>query len=257
MRRPFIAGNWKMHGDRKSAKQYIDEFSVPKTAVAKRDIVIGVPFTLLQYWGAYAARVKPYLQWAAEDVHWEPKGAFTGDVSVSMLKDFKTPYCIVGHSERREYHKESNKQVNAKMNALLEGGIIPIVCVGETLKEREAGKKEAVVGSQVRGSIIASAKSLDLSKIVVAYEPVWAIGTGKTATSAQAQEMCKFIRKELAAGLGKQVADGIRILYGGSVKPDNIDELMGQADIDGVLVGGASLKAKDFSRIANYKEKKK
>jgi triosephosphate isomerase len=246
-----------MHGDRKSAKEYIDGFSATKTAVAKRDIVIGLPATLLQYWSTYARRTKPYLQWAAEDCHWEPKGAFTGETSVAMLKDFGTPFCIVGHSERREYHKETNKQVNQKMNALLDGGIIPIVCVGETLKEREAGKKEKVVGAQVKGSILASAKNYDLSKIVVAYEPVWAIGTGKTATSAQAQEMCRFIRDELKAVLGKDMADGIRILYGGSVKPDNIDELMAKADIDGVLVGGASLKAKDFSRIANYKELKK
>ena len=256
MRRPFIAGNWKMHGDRKSAKEYIDAFKVPKTVVAKRDIVVGVPFTLLQYWGTYAKRNKAYLQMAAEDVHWEPKGAFTGDISVSMLQDFKTPYCIVGHSERREYHKESNKQVNQKMDTLLDGGITPIVCVGETLKEREAGNKEKVVGSQVRGSILTSARQYDLSRIVIAYEPVWAIGTGKTATSAQAQEMCKFIRDEIRPKLGEASDQSIRILYGGSVKPDNIDELMAKADIDGVLVGGASLKAKDFSRIANFKLKK-
>ena len=242
-----------MHGDRKSAKEYIDAFKVPKTVISKRQIVIGIPATLLQYWSTYAKRTKPYLEWAAEDVHWEPKGAFTGNISTSMLQDFNTRYCIVGHSERREYQKETNKQVNLKMNALLDAGITPIVCVGETLKQREAGQKEKVVGTQVRGSILASAKTHTLDEIIVAYEPVWAIGTGKTATSAQAQEMCKFIRGVLREKLGKPADDSIRILYGGSVKPDNIDELMAKKDIDGVLVGGASLKAKDFSRIANYK----
>lgn len=252
MRRPFMAGNWKMHGDRKSAKEFIDAFDVPKKAVASRDIVIGVPFTLLQYWTTYARKAKPFMECAAEDVHWEPKGAFTGNVSASMLLDFKVKYGIIGHSERREYHKENDRQINMKMNALLEAGITPIVCVGETLKQREAGLKEKVVGAQVRGSALASAKSYDLANIVIAYEPVWAIGTGVTATSAQAQEMCGFIRGEVRARLGA-AAEGIRILYGGSVKPDNIDELMARPDIDGVLVGGASLKAKDFSRIVNYK----
>lgn len=251
-----MAGNWKMHGDRKSAKEYIDGFSVPQSVVAKRDIVIGIPATLVQYWSAYAKRTKPYLEWAGEDVHWESKGAFTGSISTGMLKDFKTTYCIVGHSERREYQKETDKQVNLKMNALLDAGMIPIVCVGETLKQREAGNKDKVVGSQVKGSILASAKSHDLFKIVIAYEPVWAIGTGKTATSEQAQEMCKFIRDKVRPVLGAMADDSIRILYGGSVNPGNIDELMAQPDIDGVLVGGASLKAKDFSRIANFKQKK-
>lgn len=252
MRKPFIAGNWKMHGDAASARQYIDEFFVPEDVAAKRQIVVCPPFTLLPLWKDYGAR-KKYIEYGAQNVHWEPKGAFTGDVSVPMLLDAGCRHCIVGHSERRAYYKESDDQVNRKMTALLDAGVTPIVCVGETLEEREAGRKESVVGGQVKGSVIASAQRKDIASIVVAYEPVWAIGTGKTATNEQAEEMCAFIRGLLTEGLGAAASDAIRILYGGSVKPDNIDSLMAQPNIDGVLVGGASLKAGDFSRIANYK----
>jgi triosephosphate isomerase len=253
MRKPYIAGNWKMFGDRKSAAEYIDGFSVPEENTKDREIVICPPFTLLQYWSENAPAKKPYLQWGAQDVHWEKNGAFTGNVSVPMLLDMGCKNCIVGHSERRAYHAETDGQINKKMIALLDAGIVPIVCVGETLKQREAGDKEKVVGGQTDGSVLASAGRPDFSKIVIAYEPVWAIGTGVTATSEQAQEMCKFIRDRLRAKVGA-VAEEIRILYGGSVKPGNIDELMSQADIDGVLVGGASLKASDFSAIANFKK---
>jgi triosephosphate isomerase (TIM) len=253
MRKPFISGNWKMHGDTAHAKQYIDEFSVPAEQAAKRDIVVCPPFTNLSFWKEYGKN-KPYIQYGAQNVHWEAKGAFTGDISISMLLDCGCKHCIVGHSERRAYYKESDEQVNKKMIALLDAGINPIVCVGETLEEREAGRKEEVVGGQVKGSVIASAARKDISTIVIAYEPVWAIGTGKTATDDQAEEMCAFIRGLLAEGISKDAAESIRILYGGSVKPDNIDGLMKRPNIDGVLVGGASLKAADFSRIAAFIE---
>lgn len=253
MRKPFISGNWKMHGDTAQAKQYIDEFNVPEALAAKRDIVVCPPFTLLPFWKEYGGK-KPYIEYGAQNVHWEAKGAFTGDVSVGMLKDCACKHCIVGHSERRAYYKESDEQVNKKMNALLDAGINPIVCVGETLEEREAGRKEEVVGGQTRGSVVASKSRKDIATIVIAYEPVWAIGTGKTATDDQAEEMCAFIRNLLVKELSQAAADAIRILYGGSVKPDNIDGLMKQPNIDGVLVGGASLKAADFSRIAAFNE---
>jgi triosephosphate isomerase (TIM) len=252
MRKPFISGNWKMHGDIAAAKQYIDEFNVPEEMLASRQIVVCPPATLLHFWKDYGKN-KSYIEYGAQNVHWEAKGAFTGDISVGMLLDAGCKHCIIGHSERRAYYKESDEQVNKKMNALLDAGITPIVCCGETLEVREAGKKEAVVGGQVKGSIVASAARADISKIVIAYEPVWAIGTGVTATDAQAEEMCAFVRGIVAEGISKEAADSIRILYGGSVKPDNIDALMAKENIDGVLVGGASLKASDFSRIAAFK----
>jgi triosephosphate isomerase (TIM) len=252
MRKPFISGNWKMYGDRKSVQEYIDAFSVPEEVAAKRQIVVCPPATLLQYFGEYGKK-KPYIEYGAQDCHWEKNGAFTGNISTPMLLDMGCKNCIVGHSERRAYHFETDEQINKKMNALMDAGIVPIVCVGETLEQREAGDKEKIVGGQTAGSVLASAGARKLDGIVIAYEPVWAIGTGVTATSDQAQEMCKFIRDQLRAKIGAD-ADAIRILYGGSVKPSNIDELMAKPDIDGVLVGGASLKASDFSAIANYKE---
>ena len=251
MRKPYIAGNWKMFGDRKSVTEYIDAFAATDEAAATRDIVICPPFTLLQYWNEYVPSRKPCLSHGAQDVHWEKEGAFTGNVSIPMLIDSGCKQCIVGHSERRAYHAETDAQINKKMNALLDASLIPIVCVGETLEQREAGNKENVVGGQIDGSVLSSADRKDLEKIGVAYEPVWAIGTGVTATSEQAQEMCRFIRERLRSKIGP-VSDAIRILYGGSVKPGNIAEIMSQPDIDGVLVGGASLKASDFSAIANY-----
>jgi triosephosphate isomerase (TIM) len=253
MRKPFMAGNWKMNGSVSQVKEFVDGFSVPEGISGKREIVICAPFTLLAFCAEYGKQ-KPYIKFGAENVYWEPKGAFTGEISVGMLKEAGCYCSIVGHSERRQYFGETDETVNKKMNALLEGGLLPIVCVGETLEEREAGRTDAVVSGQVKGSIIASAGAKDLSGIVVAYEPVWAIGTGKTATSAQAEEVCAMIRGLLVDALGKEVGEGIRILYGGSMNPANVDELMAQPNIDGGLVGGASLKAADFSRIASYTE---
>jgi triosephosphate isomerase (TIM) len=254
MRKPFMAGNWKMNGDAGQVKDFVDNFTAPADVVEKRQIVICAPATLLAVWNDYGKKNKPYIQIGAQNAHWAPKGAYTGELSAGMLKEAGCYCCIIGHSERRQYFHETDAEVNKKMNALLGGGLIPIVCVGETLEEREAGKTEQVVSTQVKGSILESAGAGGLSEIVVAYEPVWAIGTGKTATTAQAEEVCAMIRRQLAGALGKEVAERIRILYGGSMKPDNVDELMSQPNIDGGLVGGASLKASDFSRIAAYLE---
>ncbi|MFA6451167.1 MAG: triose-phosphate isomerase [bacterium] len=254
MRKPFMAGNWKMNGSVSHVKEFIDGFSVPEDISQKREIVICAPYTLLSLCAEYGKEKKPYIKFGAENVYWEPKGAFTGEISVGMLKEAGCYCCIVGHSERRQYFGETDETVNKKMNALLEGGLLPIVCVGETLEEREAGRTEAVVLGQVKGSVLASAGAKDLSGIVVAYEPVWAIGTGKTASTAQAEEVCALIRGLLNEALGKEIGEGIRILYGGSMNPGNVDELMAQPNIDGGLVGGASLKPADFSRIADYKE---
>lgn len=254
MRTPLMAGNWKMNGTAASAKEFIDALVVTDEIAQQRQSLICAPFTLLPLLAGYAMKEKPALAIGAQNVHPEPKGAFTGEISVEMLKDCGCSFCIVGHSERREYNKESDEFINKKMNALLEGGITPIVCVGETLAQREAGKTSEVIQEQVAGSVLASVGSKDLSAIVVAYEPVWAIGTGKTATSEQAEEVCALIRNQLAGAISQQVADGIRILYGGSVNTGNVDELMGMPNIDGGLVGGASLKATDFSRLIAYQQ---
>jgi triosephosphate isomerase (TIM) len=254
MRKPFMAGNWKMNGSVSHVKEFTDGFSVSEEIVKKREIVICAPFALLPICMEYGSARKPYIKIGAQNVHWEPKGAYTGEISVVMLKEVGCYCCIVGHSERRQYFGETNEIVNKKMNALLNGGVLPIVCVGETLEERESGRTEAVVSGQIKGSVLASAETNDLSEIVVAYEPVWAIGTGKTATSAQAEEVCAMIRGMLNESLGETVGEEIRILYGGSMNPANVDELMAQPNIDGGLVGGASLKPADFSRIAAYVE---
>ena len=255
MRKPLMAGNWKMNGTGASAKEFIDALAIDPAVAGKRQALVCAPFTLLPFLKTYALANRPELEVGAENVHPEPKGAYTGEISVEMLWDCGCTFCIVGHSERREYFGETDRFVNGKMNALLAGGITPIVCVGETLGQREAGETRKVVQAQVAGSIHASANDMDLSSIVVAYEPVWAIGTGKTATSEQAQEVCSFIRELLGAKLGTATADGIRILYGGSMNTKNVDELMSMPDIDGGLVGGASLKAADFSRLIAYIEK--
>ncbi len=249
-----MAGNWKMNGTKSTAKEFIDNFSLSAELAEKRQVVICMPFTLLPFWSEYGGEKNPVIEIGAENVYPEPKGAYTGEISVDMLKDTGAAYCIIGHSERREYFSESDEFVNRKMNALLDGGIVPIVCVGETLEEREKGITQQVVGKQIAQSVIASAGEKDLSGIVVAYEPIWAIGTGKTATSEQAEEVCAFIRSELDRCISTAAADSIRILYGGSMKPANVDELMSKPNIDGGLVGGASLNAADFSRIAAFEE---
>ncbi|MFH1538345.1 MAG: triose-phosphate isomerase [bacterium] len=250
MRKPLIAGNWKLFGAAETVRSYLNEFSVPADKLDDREILICPPFTALSVWNENKS-AKPYIMLGAQDVFWESEGAFTGEVAPGMLKDAGCSHCIVGHSERRAMFGDTDETVNRKMNALMAEGLTPVVCVGETLEQREAGDMEKVLTTQVKGSILASKDSHDLSLIVVAYEPIWAIGTGKTATPQQAEEAVAFVRSRLAESLGEK-AEAIRILYGGSVKPGNIDELMAQPEVDGVLVGGASLKPGDFSRIAAY-----
>ena len=214
------------------------------------DIVVAPPFTAL---GAVAPVLKGSpVGLAAQHVFWEESGAFTGEISTAMLKDVGCRYVIIGHSERRQYFSETDETVNKRLNAALKASLIPIVCIGETLAEREAEKTLTVIEQQLKGGL----KGLSLEEmatVVIAYEPVWAIGTGKTATPDQAQEVHRFIRDLIARIFSKEIAESTRILYGGSVKPDTVDQLMAQLDIDGALVGGASLKADEFARIVKFK----
>lgn len=248
-RKPVIAGNWKMFNTTSEAATLVNELIPVVARFSDREIVVCPPFTAL-------AAVRPILgetgiKLGAQNVHWEDKGAFTGEISPAMLKDAGCDYVILGHSERRQFFAETDEKVNRKLKALLKAGLIPIVCVGESLSEREAGITSTVVSRQIKigldGIDVENAK-----KIIIAYEPIWAIGTGRTASATDANAVCAFIRLTLTGMLGTPVADAIRIQYGGSVKPDNIDELMGSSDIDGALVGGASLKAADFGRIVGF-----
>ncbi len=244
-RKKFVCGNWKMHKTVPEAVALVKELRDGLgEAGAKVQVAVAPTFTALHPVAA-ALRGGP-VELAAQNVHWEAQGAFTGEISAPMLADVGCRHCIVGHSERRQLFGETDETVRRKVGPLLAAGILPIVCVGETLQEREAGRTLEVVERQVRAALAGLAAQL--SAITVAYEPVWAIGTGKTATAAQAQEVHAAIRKILRE-LGGEAADAIRIQYGGSVKPDNAAELMSQPDVDGALVGGASLKPGDFLAI--------
>ena len=242
-RRPLVAGNWKMNGLRSSAAEFtrIVEGAQKLTAV---ELMICPPATLVVLFAA-AAKGTPVLI-GAQDCHAEPSGAFTGDLSAEMLKDAGASAVIVGHSERRSYHKETDADVRAKALAARRAGLCAIVCVGETRAEREGGRALAVVGTQLDGSVPDGATAENL---VVAYEPVWAIGSGLTPTPSDVAEMHAFVRQRLGSRLGEEGL-GIRILYGGSVKPSNAKELLHVANVDGALVGGASLKAEEFLAIA-------
>ena len=245
-RKKFVCGNWKMHKTVAEAAALVRELraGLGESAGAVQ-VAVAPPFTALSAVGE--ALRGSSIELSAQDVHWEPQGAFTGEVSAPMLAEVGCRHGIVGHSERRQLFGETDETVRKKTGALLAAGLRPIVCVGETLAEREAGKTLAVVDRQVRAGL-AGLPAASLAAITVAYEPVWAIGTGRTATSAQAQEVHAAIRGILRE-LAGSVADGIRIQYGGSVKPENARELMNQPDVDGALVGGASLKAADFVAI--------
>ena len=220
------------------------------SGLAGLDVVVAPPFTALT---AVASVINnSSIALAAQNMFWEEKGAFTGEIAPAMLKDAGCAYVIIGHSERRQYFHETDETVNRRLKTALRASLIPIVCIGETLAEREADKTFGILERQIRFGLIDL--SLDeIGKVIIAYEPVWAIGTGRTATPEQAQEVHGFIRKLIAQLFSREIADRMRILYGGSVKPDNIDQLMAQEDIDGALVGGASLKAEDFARIAQFK----
>jgi len=220
------------------------------SGVKNRDIVLAPPFTALQ---AVAESIKGTgIGLSAQNLHWEEKGAFTGEISAEMLLDLGCKYVIIGHSERRQYFGETDETVNKKLRQALNKGLLPIVCVGETLKEREAGKANEVIERQVAGAFKGVSAS-EMQKVVVAYEPVWAIGTGKTATPEQANEIHSFIRKKIEIAYGKQTAEALRIQYGGSVTPENVSSLMAMPDIDGALVGGASLKPESFAALVNFK----
>jgi len=247
---PLIAGNWKMHGARSEAVALAGALARSIGHVAGREVAVAPPFTALE--PVREAIAGTAIRLAGQNVYWEPKGAFTGEISVAMLHEAGCSHVIIGHSERRQYFGETNETVNRRLHASLAGGLVPIVCVGETLEEREADATSAVIARQIE-SAFTGVRSEQLAGCVIAYEPVWAIGTGRTATPGQAQEVHHAIRRQLV-GLGSATtADRIRILYGGSVKPDNIDALMAEPDIDGALVGGASLDADGFTRIVQYR----
>jgi triosephosphate isomerase len=246
-RKPIIAGNWKMHCTREEARTLAQGvLDLVRDALPSTEVVLCPPFTALDVVNDVIHGSGIGL--GAQNVHFESKGAFTGEVTVPMLKECGVSHIIVGHSERRQYFNETDQAINAKTKVILAHGLTPIVCVGETLAEREARKTLDVVSTQVN-SCLQGLPSADLVRVVVAYEPVWAIGTGLTATKEQAQQVHEVIRDVLRELGGADTAETIRIQYGGSVKPDNAAELMGQPDIDGALVGGASLKATDFAAI--------
>jgi triosephosphate isomerase len=244
MRTPLIAGNWKMHKTLAEARELVHGIREQSQGVAGVDILICPPFSLL--FPMAKAVDGSTIMLGAQNAHQEEKGAFTGEISVPMLRDTGCTHVILGHSERRQYFKEDGALLSAKVRAAIAGGLRVVYCIGETLQEREAGQMQAVVGGQIDDVIKAD---LPADKLIVAYEPVWAIGTGKTATPEQAQEAHAFIRGRLASVYGPDVADRIRILYGGSVKPSNAADLLGRPDIDGALVGGACLVADDFVTI--------
>ncbi len=249
MRRPVIAGNWKMYKTQAEARAFFEGFKPLVTRSTHCDIVVAPPFTALAA-AIEAARGSP-ISIAAQNAHWEREGAFTGEVSMKMLVETGCRGVILGHSERRQYFGESDESVNRKLKAALEAGLEPIVCVGETLAEREAGQTEAVLYRQFERGL-AALTGQDFSRILMAYEPVWAIGTGRTATPEIAASAHKYLRELAGKQFTLERATAMRILYGGSVKPDNIRGLMAQVEIDGALVGGASLDPQSFASIVNF-----
>mgnify|MGYP002561812663 FL=1 len=249
MRRKVIAGNWKMNMLPNEAINFIQELA-PLVKDTKNEVILCVPYTDLFYALLHVQGTN--IKIGAQNMHWEEKGAYTGEVSAPMLKSIGVEYVIIGHSERRQYFAETDETVNKKIKSALAHGLKPIVCVGETLEQRENGKTEQIVTSQVEKAFEGIPAS-ELEKIIVAYEPIWAIGTGKTATKEDANSTIMQIRKKIAKMYGQNEANGVIIQYGGSVKSANAKELFEMSDIDGGLVGGASLKADEFAKIVNYK----
>ena len=248
-----MAANWKMNLSLDEARDLLNEIRSAKIDFNKVDVLVAPPFTTLQL--AHALLTETNILIAGQNMHWESKGAFTGEISPLMLKESGCSHVILGHSERRALFFETSDIVNSKVDAAIETGLIPIVCIGETLKEREDKKTFDIIRTQLNESLKTSRKLGNLSQsVILAYEPVWAIGTGKTATPEVAQEVHLFIRRWLIENFNHHTGETIRILYGGSVKPDNIKELMLQPDIDGALIGGASLKADSFLSIAKFYE---
>jgi triosephosphate isomerase (TIM) len=249
MRRPVIAGNWKMYKTQTEARAYFSALAPLVQGCVHCDMIIAPPFTALA--AAVEAAKGTAISIAAQDMHGEPEGAFTGEVSAAMLVEAGCRAVIIAHSERRQFFGETDESANTKVRAALAAGLTPILCVGELLAEREGGKTEEVLKRQFGGGV-AALTAAEFSRIILAYEPVWAIGTGRTATPEMAAEAHRFLRQQAAASFTPERAAGLRILYGGSVKPDNIKGLMAQVEIDGALVGGASLQAEAFASIVNF-----
>ena len=248
MRKPIIAGNWKMNMTPSQAKELVTNL-IPLVKDAACDVVVCPPYVDI---ALVAELVKgTNIQVGAQNIHWAEKGAFTGEISAAMLKEAGAAYAIIGHSERRQYFGETDATVNSRTKAALAAGIVPIICVGESLEQREKGETDAVVSGQVKADL-ADIPGEAVAGLVIAYEPIWAIGTGKTATDEQANETIGLIRETIASLYGQAVADQVRIQYGGSMNPKNVKGLMAQAQIDGGLIGGASLKAADFAQVVNY-----
>jgi triosephosphate isomerase (TIM) len=247
MRKKIIAANWKMNMTVSEANSFLDKFLREIGEEKRAEIVLAPPFTALATVSERLNSVRN-VKLSAQNLHWEKSGAYTGEISASMLRELFVRFVILGHSERRTLFGETDEIVNKKVKAALEASLEPIVCIGETLEERDASQVEIVLERQIRGSL-AGLSAADFQKIVIAYEPVWAIGTGRTASPEQAQEAHAFIRKTLAAVSDQATADKVQIQYGGSVKPANATELMSQPDIDGALVGGASLDPRGFAEI--------
>ncbi|MFP4446166.1 MAG: triose-phosphate isomerase [Desulfosudaceae bacterium] len=248
-RTPLIAGNWKMFKTSREARETAAALAARVKPDSSREVMIAPQFTALLPVKEALADSPIFL--GAQNLHWESEGAYTGEISAAMLTDVGCDYVIIGHSERRQYFHETDESVNRKIAAALGAGLIPVLCIGESEADRDAEKTFSVLDKQIRNGL----QGFDLNqveKLVIAYEPVWAIGTGKTATSDQAQEAHAFIRRTMAGLFGEDMAEKLRILYGGSVKPANIAELMSMSDIDGALVGGASLEAESFSAIIDY-----
>lgn len=252
MRKPIIAGNWKMFKTRDEALQFIFSVNVKVPSIEEVDSVICAPFYVLR---CLVKRQGENLRIGAQNMHYEDSGAYTGEVSAPMLNSIDVTYVIIGHSERRAMFNETDETVNKKLHSAFKYDLIPILCVGETLEQREKGLTEVVISKQLELDL-ANLPAEDVAKLVIAYEPIWAIGTGKTATAEMAEETCKFIREKIAQLYDQNTAEQMRIQYGGSVKVSNIDELMAQPNIDGALIGGASLIADDFVKLTRAALKK-
>ncbi|MBM4306072.1 MAG: triose-phosphate isomerase [Deltaproteobacteria bacterium] len=250
-RLPFIAGNWKMNKTVEEALALVKELKGSLKEVKEVEVAVAPPFTALYPVSQELKGSSIHL--ASQNLFWEEKGAFTGEISPGMLKECGCRYAIIGHSERRQYFSETDETVNRRIKAAFNHGLKVIFCIGETLQEREGKKTFSVVEGQLEGGLKGIGEK-EMGQIVLAYEPVWAIGTGKTATPEQAEEVHRFIRQQLERLYSKRVSELIRIQYGGSVTPENVKGLMDQEDIDGALVGGASLKAESFARIVRFKE---
>jgi triosephosphate isomerase (TIM) len=249
-RLPLIAGNWKMHKTGDEAVQTAKRLTQLVAGVSDVEVMIAPPFTAL-FQVAKEISGSSRIALGAQNMHWEPQGAFTGEIAPAMLKAAGCLYVIIGHSERRQFFGETDQTVNRKIRAAITFGLRPVLCIGETEAEREAGQTFSILDKQIQNGLDNFVLQ-DLKSLVVAYEPVWAIGTGKTATKEQAQEVHAYVRRQLAERVDAALAEQLRILYGGSVKPSNINELMAMQDVDGALVGGASLDPETFSQLVHY-----